>query len=988
LRRFEVLHVDEFGDVLVENMRVCAITDPYRSHQCTLTTLGTGYFSATEIPREGAWSVRVEGDHSQSVTGRTWVKVGDERFIWMRVPPVAVDSGAPSPPFSAAIRYGRRNTAAISGLEAHLELYADDGSPFETIASTTTVDGFAIFDGLSFSALGDQLVRVAAEGVEPSPWQTVSVRDAGPRLHFVDPPPAIVESDHTWPEFTVARLDGQPITELPSVGGTGSVLDLSSASIAIVGSHAVIRGVRATEPGVVVLRVGGDAFLAVTMAVAISGSDGAGEPRAPAVEADPDALLQGNGHAGNLAVSANGESVVFWSEATNLTEDRQPGLFRYRMSTDRLDQLWYGDPSITSRPAVSNDQSVFFPVGGILHEWRAGWDEGRPLLAADECVVGGNLFVDNVGTRLAFTESSGLYPDCLVIDLATSEIEPLADILEDHEFAESCRVMDMTPDGRFLAFKQSRICYVADMDELTTFPVNASETGGYLGSCWDLAVSHDGGLVAFTGSGAGFPWGNLEEPQLGVFDRADGSYEKPFVSYYGNQSVFAWTGYGEVLFEGPGSLVGGYFQLENVFLWDESTRNITSDIYGNGFRNAASRNVYADISAWRDTIGVVSDGINTVPGDGNMFADLFVSTDGGQTLRQVTSTLSSPLPNTGTRHPILSATGHTVAFFSESTNLGPDASYGVDGFAQGPSSTVVASRGLTDGIGEVETIALSADGTTLLSRAPQIHVELPFEFGDSYLGAPIVRTGVNSGETEGIWHTEFYNFSPAGLSATARYLVVDGPAVGRVDMDCGMSSECLDYSVRNPTGATIASWETAISGDGSLIAFTSSDAALGLGDDRIERVFLADVARDYVRSASVDNRGERLAQESGGPLISLSGGHVVFATTSHAFVYDVTLGTSTSYAAPADHDERSRLELLSVSADGRFVTTSSALLDVSAGRWHEVDFDLGARGTELGTHLVISADSRILAFEIEGALTAEDTNGAADIVAIPNPWLD
>lgn len=216
-------------------------------------------------------------------------------------------------------------------------------------------------------------------------------------------------------------------------------------------------------------------------------------------------------------------------------------------------------------------------------------------------------------------------------------------------------------------------------------------------------------------------------------------------------------------------------------------------------------------------------------------------------------------------------------------------------------------------------------------------------------------------------------------------------------------------------GGDGASYQPALSADGSLVAFYSAATNLVPGDvNGVRDVFVHDVAAATTELVSVAGDGTRGDGASVHPALSADGNIVVFSSDADTlvpgdsngvrdvFARDRSAGTTarvsvSSAGLQGDGAASSSAERVDVSADGRLVVfTSSAanlvagdlngradvfLRDRTAGTTSRVSVTTaGAEGNGTSSGPAISADGRLVAFRSETTnLFPGDFNGSPDV---------
>lgn len=252
--------------------------------------------------------------------------------------------------------------------------------------------------------------------------------------------------------------------------------------------------------------------------------------------------------------------------------------------------------------------------------------------------------------------------------------------------------------------------------------------------------------------------------------------------------------------------------------------------------------------------------------------------------------------------------------------------------------------------------------------------------------------------------------SVLGSVAAVLALVASRPAVAQSTTRVSVNSAGVpaDQSADDP----MVSW------DGRWIAFSSSAGNLGGGEDLLWDVFVHDRASGITSLASVDSSGIKANGSSWQPALSGAGSHLAFAsyasnldpndtqTQSDVFVRDLGAGATQCVSLATGGGSSSGYNYApSISFDGRYVVWTSTASDLVAGDFNSRD-DVFLRDRLLGTtelvsvassgaqgdqdsgwmflsadrpNLQVSQDGRYVVFESRATnLVPGDTNGTAD----------
>jgi Tol biopolymer transport system component len=334
---------------------------------------------------------------------------------------------------------------------------------------------------------------------------------------------------------------------------------------------------------------------------------------------------------------------------------------------------------------------------------------------------------------------------------------------------------------------------------------------------------------------------------------------------------------------------------------------------------------YADVSADGRWVAFASEA-QLLPADSDATYDIYL-------LDRTTDALEGVLlqANDTTVVPSLSADGRYLAFQSQATNLGSGADAAYDVFVldrrTGGLELVSRSAGGGDGNGVSAAPTITDDGRGVVwaSTASNL-VSL----------APPPDTTVRHG-----WFRDL----ETGIVR----------ALDRISL--GWTDEDVD--------------ETTISGDGSRIAFTSSDADLDPGGVVTSAVFTWDVAAD----GTFSNRENRTrGYFARGPFLTADGDTLTFTTGDDLVPADINGdrdvyvqpvgGTAVTLASPPGGAEPSRS--FGISADGRFVlmTTRNPL----PGDGNGIMDDVVVWDSESGTHRLAASGN---AASLDPAMSAD-----------------
>jgi Tol biopolymer transport system component len=387
--------------------------------------------------------------------------------------------------------------------------------------------------------------------------------------------------------------------------------------------------------------------------------------------------------------------------------------------------------------------------------------------------------------------------------------------------------------------------------------------------------------------------------------------------------------------------------------------------------------------------------------------------------------------NHGSSFPSISADGRFVAFTSRASNLTLDDINGVSDvfvhdFQSGATSLASVSSDGLPGDRASKFPSMSADGrfvafeSAATNLVPRDTNGVPDIFVRDLQAGVTVRVSVKSNGTQvrrgGLFPKISADGSTIGFHSSAEKMVA-GDTNRTIDsfVHSLQTGETTRVSVASDgSEANGASFTPRLSADGHLVAFVS-DASNLVSDDVNARgdVFLHNLQTRQTTLVSVASDGG--AANGGSEFSSLSsdGRFVAFTSTADdlvvgdtngardVFVRDLQTGVTTRVSIASDGSESegpSDSSAASLSADGRFVSFTSAASDLVVGDTNEVrdafvhdrqtsetirvSVDSGGSEADLGSRLycVISADGRFVAFASDATnLVSSDLNDAPDI---------
>lgn len=397
----------------------------------------------------------------------------------------------------------------------------------------------------------------------------------------------------------------------------------------------------------------------------------------------------------------------------------------------------------------------------------------------------------------------------------------------------------------------------------------------------------------------------------------------------------------------------------------------------------------AEGSGSSDTPALSDDGLivafasfapDLVGGDANGVQDVFVRDEAGPTTERASLGDAGGEGDFAAGEPAIARAGEVVAFVSASTDLVAGDSNGEpDVFVRDLAAATTVRASVADGGGGAEADgpseapALSEDGTRVAfaSRAANLTA------GDTNAVFDVFVRDLSTGSTERA------SVSGAGAQANAE------------------------------------SREPSISGDGTLVAFSSLASNLVGGDSNgAFDIFVRDLSAGTTRRVSLTNAGLQANGDSTRPAISRDGRFVAFVSTATNLVPGDVNGVADVFVRDLAALSTARVSVgsgglggdgasgrPSISADGRLVAFESAASNLVADDANGASdvfvrdavggttarASVAADGTEGAGQSVrpsISADGARVAFASNAAnLVPMDGNSAFDVFVAPNPLL-
>ena len=328
----------------------------------------------------------------------------------------------------------------------------------------------------------------------------------------------------------------------------------------------------------------------------------------------------------------------------------------------------------------------------------------------------------------------------------------------------------------------------------------------------------------------------------------------------------------------------------------------------------------------------------------------------------------------GSIKPSISSNGRYVAFVSGAADLvAGDTNGAVDLFVRDRSKGTTIRLPLPGSGGQVTDPAISANGKVVAY---------------TYLAASSVAVAQSivyawdrdTGQTEVVSRNGRVT-APASrepsVSTDGRYIAYTSPYGKLVAGDSNESDDVFRYDRRTGTSILVsvgfqggtpsgASTQPSISGDGSMIAFSSDagDSLLNEDTGNGNQVYLRDAGAERTERISVTLAGGPPNGLAEGPSISADGRYVAFESASTNLVAD-TAGLESAYLVYRRDRQAGATELVSVDADGRPASGATQASISRDGRM--VAFASGAAGMVVRGSLGAVPTTRLAALALRAS---------------------
>ena len=689
-------------------------------------------------------------------------------------------------------------------------------------------------------------------------------------------------------------------------------------------------------------------------------------------------------------ITPDGRYVAFYSTAINLV----PG--GVNSGDIYVRDLVSGTTTWASSGALAAVQSVMSATTVAAY---------NHVLSADGQFVGyqASPFLSSTslpGVVLRYNMSSGL-TDVVNTNAAVFAVPP-----------ENIRSLDMTPDGRFVAFlantKSSRV-YVWDAQSGTATLASGDLSNNVPATsiCDSPSLDPSGRFVLFLSTATNLVTNALSgdlhvyvrDMQAGLTTLVDADTNRvgAAISMASAPQMSADARF--VVFECPDAnlapkdnnhdydifvrdVVGGTTEL--ISARDAALPTATPN--GNSLLSGYS------VSADGSSVAFTSEADNLVSGDTNGWRDIFVCNLLFGTNALVSVATNGLGADGMSMEPVISGDGRYVAFTSSADNLVPrDTNLVRDVFVRDflAGTTALASAagtGTGSGNGDSYSPAISADGRYVLFRSLALNLAAgSFTSGYENLFVRDLQRGTNYALTHTTSGSPVGAMTPDGRFV-AFYGIIPGSAAKLYVWKT--ASARLVYS-NALTGSLVS---VALSPDGNRIAYATTST-------------LSALDRSSAMSWTIGSFG---ANAHPGLRFSADGRSLVYATrpyspgTNQVYLYDLQYGTNylVSHAYDSAGGAYGASDWPEISSDGRFVAYRSAAPNIIPGDTNGVPdvllYDrLSNTTTVLGTSLVgaatgdsrslapvFSGDGQTLVFESWASdLAVRDFNSSSDLFA-------
>jgi len=375
---------------------------------------------------------------------------------------------------------------------------------------------------------------------------------------------------------------------------------------------------------------------------------------------------EGNRVSRTPSINADGQLIVFASEATNLVDG----------DTNNFQDIFIHDWLTGTTERVSLN----------VHGQEANGASDWPEISAD----GFSVVFTSTASNLVDGDSNGV-EDVFVVDLQSGEVELVSQSATGDQADAASTQPVISGDGRFVAFVSAATnlvpgateglgeIYLYDRAEGSLQWVSAPLSGSVNdGASGEPAISADGSWVALSSSSTQLVPGDTNSRRdIFFWNRASSALERVNVTQIGGQAdrssyapalnadgrfiVFRSHATNLVASETPN--FGDIFRRDNI---NGALQRVSLSTTGDQSPNGASDE--PAISADGRFITFRSNATDLVPNDNNISHDIFVRDMQGTTTR-VSVDSSAGESNDNNYSPAISADGAAIAFYSNADNL-------------------------------------------------------------------------------------------------------------------------------------------------------------------------------------------------------------------------------------------------------------------------------------------------------------------------------
>ncbi len=420
----------------------------------------------------------------------------------------------------------------------------------------------------------------------------------------------------------------------------------------------------------------------------------------------------GNGNSEEPSISANGQIVAFFSNASNLVGG----------DTNNFVDIFVHDRRTGNTERVSVD-----PAGAEGNSDSGAFNGHDTAISADGQIVAFSSFASNL-----FAYDPYNHEDIFVHDRSTGITESTSFGGDGQSFSPS-----ISADGQFVAFTSSSTNFGVDTNHsddvfvwnrstgvLERVSVSSSGAQAFYGGSGP-SISADGQIVAFESFSPDLVAGDTEETTIDIYvhDRSTGITERVSVdssgaeanSYSDNASISADGQVVAFVSYASNLVAGDTGDFADIFVHDRST-GITERV--NVDSSGAEANfpsISVSISADGQIVAFTSEASNLVAGDTNGAYDVFVHDRSTGITERVSVDSSGAQGDNSSSSPSISADGRFVAFSSASSNLGGGKATNFRDIFVHDRKTGITERVNVDSSGaeandDSQSAAISADG--------------------------------------------------------------------------------------------------------------------------------------------------------------------------------------------------------------------------------------------------------------------------------------